>query len=74
MNKTATVIVFGLPLDIEYSVEIVKDPYATGDSPTQIMIEIDKILLESHNLNGVLSNYAENTIRDKLLTIERNRE
>lgn len=69
------ITVLDIDFYVYYSVEIQKDPYGTGDSPTSYDIDINEVSLPGDvtNLIECLSSYVIDTIYDKLLEIESNK-
>ncbi len=70
-----TITVLDINFDVYYSVEVQRDPYGTGDSPTNYDIDIDEVSLQGDvtNLIECLSSYVIDTIYDELLEIESNK-
>jgi hypothetical protein len=70
--KLATVELNGMKFDAYYEVDVTKDPYGTGDSPTQIDISIGEISLPNNatNLIEIMDSYWIEDAKEQLAEIE----
>lgn len=70
--KTVTITIMSIRLDIEYESSWFTDPLGTGDSPSEVVIEIEsiKLLNESVDISSLLSDYVLNLIDNEVTRIE----
>ena len=66
-----TVDINGVKLDVYYTATIHKDPFATGDSPTEVEILIDSVTWTNDvvDLQEIISDEVLDEIERKLITI-----
>lgn len=71
--ESRTVEVMGARWDVDYSFEVLRDPYGTGDSPTRYVVEIEKISVEggSDDLTELLARSVVEAIEAEIIEQER---
>ncbi len=70
--KTATISIVDIQLDIDYEASWFTDPLGTGDSPDEVIIEVNniKLLNDSIDISDLLSDYVKNLIDNELARVE----
>lgn len=68
-----TIQVCGIDLDVYYDCTITRDPYGTGDSPTEYEVDIQSIEVtgDTQNIQEILADRCIEYIIDKIIQIER---
>lgn len=74
--EQATINVKGVDFEVFYSLTSDKDPYGTGDSPTQYYLDVHAIAIEpipeSVDLKDHLSDWVIEYIESKIISLEAN--
>lgn len=71
--KLATIYLNGIRLDAYYQITITKDPFGTGDSPTEYDVDLLEISIPSdaQNLIELIHDYWLDKAREQIVDIER---
>ena len=71
--KLATIHLNGITLDAYYEITITKDPFGTGDSPTEYDVNLIEISTPSdaQNLIELFHDYWLEIAQDQIVEIER---
>jgi hypothetical protein len=68
-----TIQVCGIDLDVYYDCTITRDPYGTGDSPTEYEVDIQAVEIagDTQDIQDILADRCIEYIIDTIIKIER---